>query len=934
MMKYYSMLLFSLAMINSLNAQKNLEQKVPMDQAIKHGQLANGLTYYICHNEHPKDRASFYIVQNVGALMENEEQNGLAHFLEHMAFNGTKHFPGKSIINTLEKHGVAFGSNINAYTAKNETVYNINNVPTNKKGLVDTCLLILHDWANGISLQTSEIDAERSVITEEWRTRRNADFRLMKQMAPALYNYSKYAERDVIGSLDVIQNFQPQTIKKFYHDWYRSDLQCIIVSGDVNVNKIETKIKELFSQIPAVENAETRRFYEIEPNEQPNYCLATDPEQRNSNISIYIRHRTAENEIGTHKQIRDTYITSLFNTMAHQRISNLIQTQNLPFFNAGISYSGLVRGYGCYNLTVIPKEDKDKEALHELISIHQDILKNGFRNEEFLMAKTNIIMSWDNYYEQKEHRNNKTFALACQSHYLYGSALPDIEYQYNFFKEQINTITVDEIKSAMKKWYADKNWTIVVSGPKDADKKYLSKNDVLSIVNNANETTQFKDQLDDTNKVLLENIPIPGEIESKTKIKQFAGEKWVLSNGATVIYKYCNHRPNRVNFKAKSLGGSSLVKNEDVTNASVLNKMMGLYGLGNHDATSLKNMMVGKDVAIGIHLKELSENINGSCHNKDFETMMQLVYMNFKQPRFDKRIHDLYMTRSYEALNNNAKTYAQILQDSVTMIMHSYQPRVHLYNEDYLNSIDIQKIESIYKDRFQDASDFTFYIIGDISKKKAEKMAKQYIGSLSSTYRNETFKDLGSHFPADKTMKAFKFKMAEPKAGAVLIYRCDMPFNQKNKYCYNILVESLKLRFTEEIREKEGGTYGVQVAGHITRLPQSYFMLNIQFECDPARVEELKAKIYNEIDKLLQNGIPKEDIKKTIALLKKMKVQRSKNNKYWQSVLEHYIEHNEDITSKAYFDDIINSLTLEDVHSFTKSYFKDSNLIDIHYKPE
>lgn len=927
-------LLLAIFAVGSAIGQGNLNKPVPMNKAVRYGKLSNGITYYIYHNEMPKDRASFYIVQNVGALMEEDNQNGLAHFLEHMAFNGTKHFPGKGVINTLEKHGVTFGGNINAYTAKNETVYNLSSVPTNKKGLVDTCLLVLHDWANGLSLETKEIDAERGVITEEWRQRRNAQFRVMNKIAPALYNNSKYAYRDVIGSLDVIKNFKPETIKKFYHDWYRSDLQCIIVSGDVDVNETEEKIKALFSQIPVVDNAKPREFHTIDDNETTQYCLATDKELQHTNISLYIRHRATEKEKINHQTVRDAYVTSLFNTMVANRISELMRKEETPFLNAGISYGGLVRGYESYTLTVIPKVGKDTESFKKLMEINKDILDNGFRNDEFLMAKTNMLVGMESYYKQKDKRNNESFVQECKSHYLYNNPMPGIDYSYKFFKKQINSITPKDIKEKAKHWFTDKNRVLIVTGPEKEGITFLSKDDLLSVISSTESTNIISKAKENLNVKLFDTKLAGGKITKTEKLNRFAAESWTLSNGAKVVYKYCNFNPGVVSFKASSLGGMSLIADKDLPSASSLNSMLMAYGLGNHDFNTLKKLMTGKQVGVGVKLSELGESISGKCKQSDFETMLQMVYMFFEQPRFDKKAHDLIISRSLDAFKGIKKNYGQILQDSVNMIVNSYHPRVRIYNEDYIKDIDISKMEEIYRDRFQDASDFTFYIVGDISKKKVKKFVSKYIGSIPSINRKETYKNLGSTFPKGKTEKEIALEMAEPKSGAIITYNYPLDFDDKDIYCFNFLSESLKLRFTEEIREKEGGTYGVNVAGAVRRFPEGNYNINIQFQCDPARVKELKAKVYAEIDKIIENGIPEADFKKTLSTLRKMHAQKVKNNAYWMGILNSFIEDNEDHTSKKYFEDIINNMTLKDIHDFAKNFFGGADLVDIIFKPK
>lgn len=920
--------------VSGVEAQKSLTKPVPIDKNIRHGKLENGMTYYIVHNEIPKDRANFYIVQNVGALMEEDNQNGLAHFLEHMAFNGTKQFPGKSMMDILERNGITFGGNINAYTTRNETVYNINDVPTDKKGLVDTCIMVLHDWANGLALETKELDAERGVITEEWRQRRNAQFRIHNKIAPTLYNNSKYSRRDVIGSLDVIKNFEPQTIKDFYHNWYRSDLQCIIISGDVDINKTEKKLKEIMSKIPAVENAKPREFYTIEDNEETSYCLATDKELQYTSYSLYIRHKATAKEDKNHRTMRDAYANNLFNAIMQKRITDLMNSGETPFLNAGISHGGFVRGYETLMLTVLPKEGYDSQAILKLMEINQDILKNGFTAQEFLMAKTNMMMGMNNYFSQSDKRTNDQLGKECQGHYLFNNPMPDTDYLESFFKKQIQTITAKELQNKLKEWYTDKNRVIVVSGPEKEGKTYLTKEQVLNVIATAENKHSKKKKSNITIAPLFDKELSGGEIVKVEKLKRFNAELWTLSNGAKVFYKYCNYNPGKIQFTASSLGGTSLIEAEDLPSAMLLNEMILRYGLGDHDLTTLTNILTGKEAAVAVELKGLSENLHGECKQSNFEELLQMMYMLFEYPRFDQKAHDLIINRTLESLKGVNRTYGQILQDSITMVMNSYSPRIRTQDEQFFEDIDLEKIERIYKDRFKGADEFTFYFVGDITKKNAKKLITKYVGSLPASGREESYKALPSMFPKGKTVREYEFEMAEPKAGAVLSYRSEFPYSYKDLYCFAFFKESLKLRFTEEIREKEGGTYGVNVGGSARRLPRGSYDMSIQFQCEPGREKELRDKIYAQINKIVDNGVPVSDFKKTLSLMRKMATQKTKSNGYWIGILKKFNNYDEDHTTKKYFEDVINNITPEDVHKFAKKFIQNADIVDITFKPK
>ena len=460
---------------NSVNAQYDLSAPVPLDPNIITGVLDNGLTYYIRHNEEPKERASFYIIQNVGGILEDDSQDGLAHFLEHMAFNGTKHFPGKGVISTLERHGVAFGRNINAYTAQDETVYNISGVPVAPPGLLDTCLLILHDWSDFLLLEEEEIDSERGVISEEWRTRRNAGFRTRNKTTPVLLNHSKYGERDVIGELDVINGFKYDELRRFYHDWYRTDLQAIAVVGDFDAAEMEKKVIKLFSKIPAVDNPKERYTVKVEPKAETDYVLATDKENPQSNIALYIRHDAEPAVDKNHASLKVNYMRSLIQTMASLRISELLQKGTPPFINGSLGYSDYPRPTSMFYLNATAKDNEEALAFEAILTEAERIKRHGFTQGELDRAKASMLMSYENYYKQRNKISHDSYCKEIKDLYLTNTPMPGIEYEFKFAQAIIPGITTNELSAYFNMMYADKNRVILVTGPEKDALRTLAK---------------------------------------------------------------------------------------------------------------------------------------------------------------------------------------------------------------------------------------------------------------------------------------------------------------------------------------------------------------------------------------------------------------------------------------------------------------------------
>lgn len=663
MKKLFALLSFScLLSIQGIFAQVNLQDPLPQDPNVVVGKLPNGITYYLRHNEEPKNRASFYIIRNAGSLLENDDQDGLAHFLEHMAFQGTKNFPGKGIITTLEKYGVAFGRNINAYTAHNETVYNLSSVPTNDPSLLDTCVLILHDWSYYLTLDDQEIDDERGVISEEWRTRRTSSFRMQKQMFPVLFKGSQYAIRDVIGSLDVIKNFKYQTIKDFYHKWYRTDLEAIAIVGDFDIKEMEQRVKDIMSKVPAIENPTPRPFFEIPSHDEIYYCLATDKEAQSSSISITtILPEAPAAERNTHAYLKDNIVSSFYNSMIGSRISEIMQQANPPFLGGSIGYGGLVRGYDSYNISTTAKPNQEDIALESILTENERVKRFGFTTTELERVKTNMLVGLESAYKEKDKTDNESYIQDMQSHFLEQSPMIDFEYYYQFAKQIIPTITIEEVNAKAKEWNTDKNRTIVVSGPSE-DAKHLTREEVLAIMDKVSKADiqPYQDAISDASLI---NEELTGSKVVKTKrLPEFNAVEWTLGNGAKVVFRKADYDKDDVSLSSYSKGGTSLYDIDMLPSAANASSFTRNFGVGDFDAITLKKLLTGKMASCSASIGGMSEAVSGSSTPKDFETMLQLLYLRFEKPRFDQEVFESIMNRNRAMLPNMLKNPQKIMQ--------------------------------------------------------------------------------------------------------------------------------------------------------------------------------------------------------------------------------------------------------------------------------
>lgn len=911
-------------------------KELPADPNVYVGKLPNGITYYLRHNEEPKNRASFYIIRNVGALLEEDNQDGLAHFLEHMAFNGTKNFPGNTLTSTLERHGISFGGNLNAYTTQEETVYNISDVPVTNENLIDTCLLILHDWSHYLTLDPKELDEERGVITEEWRTRNNSASRIRNQQMSVIYKGSKIAERDVIGELAVIQGFKPEEIRDFYYKWYRTDLEAIAIVGDFDIAKMEQKIKDLFSSIPAVENPAPRPFFEIPDHEETYFCLATDKEATGSKVQVMriFRDKTRDgNGKMTYGDIKRDLMQTFYNQMINNRINEQIQRGEAPYMAASVGFYGVTRGYYGYVIAANAKPNQEKEAFIGAITEHEKVAQHGFTESELERVKTNFLTGLESWVKDKDKTGNEEHINDMQENFLKNEAYVDIEDYAKAAIEILPYITAEEISAQAKEWWKANNRNIIVSGPSEGV-THLTEEEARAILNEY-ENKPVAAYKDNTIQGSLITEELPGAEITKTKVlPEFEAEEWTLSNGAKVIYRKADYEKDEVSLTAYSPGGSTVYDDLDLLPAaSMLGAFVPSYGIGNFDNISLRRLLTGKQAGCSVSVSGMYETINGGSTPKDFETMMQLLYLKFTAPRFDTLVHNVLIERTMIGVKQAAGQPQTIMKDSLQLIRNNYHPRTMLQNEDFVNKVTIDRIEKIYRDRISDASDFTFFIVGNVEKEEAQAMVKKYIGSIPSSYRKEHWVDHKVREPKGVTEKIIYIPLEIPKSTVIVNFVKEMKFNLKNSYMVNILGNILSTRYTKSIREEQGGTYGVGVRGAASREPYCRYSMFMQFDCDPDKAETLKPLLYKEIEDIKENGVTEDELSKIVKNMLKESEQGKAHNSYWMNTLSYYYKTGINQNDPKNFEEVISSLTTKDIQKFTKKMFKNVNVIDLIFAP-
>ena len=931
LLNYLSLTAFAALMSFMVTAGNTSGNDVPMDPKVRKGTLDNGFTYYIRHNETPENRAEFYLFNNFGAIMETPEQNGLAHFAEHMAFNGTENFPDKGVLDYMESIGVKFGHNVNAFTSYDMTVYNLANVPVTREGVIDSSLLVLHDWAGKVSYDNEEIDKERGVIHEEWRTRRSADFRMRNKTNKVLYKGSKYAEHDVIGDIDIIDNFEYETLKSFYEDWYRPDLQAVAIVGDVDVEAVEKKIKDLFSGLEMPEKPKERYVAEVPDHKEPRVAIVTDEEASRSMVSIYYKHDAiTEKDMDYYRQ---TYLHNLYMRMINNRLSELTQKANPPFVYGYSYYGNVVRDKDAYVSLAIAGNDQLLEAVKALTSENEKVSKHGFTITELERTKKAMISDLEKQYNNRDKVKSGRLVWSYLSHFMTNDPAPGIEFEYDYAQKFLPNIKLEEINALADKWITDENMVIAVNAVEKEGMSLPEKEDFLKVIADVKgmKLEKYEDAV--TDKPLVENIENMGEVVNESSSEKLGTTTMELSNGLKITIKPTDFKENEVLMKAYSQGGLSLVSNQDIASARLMSAFMSVNGLGEFSSIALNKKLSDKNVSVNAYLSDLKEEIRGNCESKDLETTQQLTYLHFMEPREDEAAATSIKQRYGALLENRAADPRYAFSDSVQTVMANYHPRETPFDKELLNKADYQKAREIYAERFSDAADFEFFFVGNIDPEKAKPMFEKYLGSLSSSNKDEEFKDHGIYPPEGSVKKVIEREMKVPKASVYVNFNGELKYNKKNILLMRAIDHILELRYTETIREEQGGSYGVGVRASTSNYPKERFSLSMQFDCAPEKYEMLKGIVYEEVEKLYTEGPSEEDLKKAREYFLKSREEQLKENSFWLSALEKKSWNKMDVTDDDY-ESMVKSLTVKDIKKAAKKYLKGAGNVDVVMIPE
>ncbi|MBD8984296.1 MAG: insulinase family protein [Bacteroides cellulosilyticus] len=915
-------------------AQQMQFPPLPVDKNVRIGQLDNGLTYYIRHNKLPENRAEFYIAQKVGSILEEPQQRGLAHFLEHMAFNGTKNFPGDDkglgVIPWCETVGIKFGTNLNAYTSIDETVYNISNAPIDRTGVLDSCLLILHDWSNYILLKDDEIDKERGVIREEWRSRNSGILRVYTDLLPTIYQGDKYADCMPIGSIDVINNFPYKDIRDYYHKWYRPDLQGIVIVGDIDVDTVEAKLKAVFADVQKPVNPAERTYYPVADNKEPIVAIGTDKEVDDPSIEIYFKQdATPDSEKNNVGYLASQYMTSMISSMLDARLSELVQSANPPFTRASSDYSDffVAKTKEAFALSASSKADGIETALKTLLQETERARRFGFTESEYARARANYLQSLESAYNEREKTKHGSYVREYVQNFLNGEPIPGIEAKYAMMNQLAPNIPLQAMNMVMQQLVPDSNQVVIIAGPAKEGLKYPTKEEVISLLKGMKDLDlqAYVDKVSD--EPLMKEAPKGGKIISEKEGDIYGSTKLVLSNGVTVYVKKTDFKADEIRMKGTSLGGKSIFPDKDALNFAVIDNVIAVGGLGNFSQVDLTKVLAGKKVSVNAGLGATTENVFGTCSPKDFETMMQLTYLTFTAPRKDAEAFESFKNRMKAQLESAQANPLSSINDSLQKAMYNNHPRVVMMKPEMVDQIDYDRILEMYNDRFKDASDFTFYFVGNIDLETAKPLIAEYLGALPAINRKETFKDTKMSIRKGVYKNEYAKEQQTPTATIVFLYSGKAPYTLKNDILLSFATQVLDMVYTEEVREKEGGTYGVNCYGDLQKYPKEQLLLQIVFQTDPAKKDKLAGIVVDELKKLAAEGPSDVHLQKVKEYMLKKYADNQKENGYWMNNLNDYFYYGMDMTEG--YTDIVNSITAKDIQKFVSDLLKQGNEIEV-----
>jgi zinc protease len=890
--------------------------RIPLDPAVRTGRLPNGLRYVIRRNVRPKDRVELRLVINAGSVLEDDDQRGLAHFTEHMLFNGTKRFRKNDIVNYLESIGVRFGADLNAYTGFDETVY-ILPVPTDKAGLVERSFDILEDWASAVSFDSADVAGERGVVLEEWRGGLGAESRIRDQEFPIVFKGSKYAQRLPIGLPDIIRGATPAPLKRFYDEWYRPELMGVVAVGDVEPARMEALIRARFGKLRNPPNARPRPVIPVPPNDSTLVSIATDPEQQFASVSILYKH--APRPLRTTTDYRRSLMGELYNFMLNQRLTEISRRADAPFSFASSGYGSFVRSTDVYQLSAAVKEGKILESLRAVLAEARRVDQHGFLASELARAKTAIERSYESAFAERDKTESDRYVSEYVDYLLTNDPSPGIAWEYAAVQRILPTIAISEVNALGRAWISDSNRVVTVAAPARDSANVPNAAAILRTFRAGDTATvaAYRETVSDA--PLVASAPKAGAITKESTIPELGVTEWTLSNGIRVLLKPTDFKADEVVMRAWSPGGTSLVPDADYPSATLATTAVDRGGLATFDAIELGKKLTGKQVRASTYIDAESEGVTGGGSPKDLETLFQLIYLRFTAPRRDSAAFAAFKAQVAPFFANRANSPEAAFSDTITVTMGQNHPRAQPLTLATLENARYERAFDIYRERFADASDFTFVFVGSFSLQAMRPLVERWLATLPSSGRKETFKDLGIRAPDGVVDKVVR-KGVEPKASTLLLFHGEAPYSPETRYALRSLGDYLEMRLLETLRESLGGTYSVSVSGSASKVPRPQYSVSVEYGSSPTRADSLFGAVMAVIDSVKAGKIDTASVQKVREQQQRTLEVSQRENSYWLGNIAARIENGEDPRGLLTYAQFIRRLTAEQLRDAAQKY--------------
>ena len=916
------------------------QNQLPNDPAVRKGTLENGLTYYIRHNDKPENRAEFYLATDVGAIQETPDQDGLAHFLEHMCFNGTKNFPGKGILEYLQSIGAEFGRNINASTGVEQTVYMLNNIPLVREGVIDTCLLILHDYSHFVTCDPEEIDKERGVIIEERRARRTADWRMHEKSLPYYYGDSKYSTCTLIGSQENLETFKPESLTSFYHTWYRPDMQAVIVVGDIDVDAVEEKIKSTFADIPAAENPQQKEAYKIPDNTEPVIGIITDPEATSTSIEILWKSEPMPEELNsTDMGMMMELIKQYVSTIMSERFNDITSKPDAPFLSAYMGIGELCETMEVTMGQVVARDGESIEAFKAYMTEAEKMKRYGFTDDEVSRAKDNIL----SYYEKKAQgassRKNADFINDYVNNFFDNYPYMDPQAEYETAKlicSQINTAILNQIAAAI---ITDENMVIVYKAPQKEGLAHPTEADFTAALAEVKNSEIAQNETVDTSEPLLDASLLKGsqvKKEAQVTVGGKTATEWTLKNGVKVVVLPTEYKKDQVIINLQKNGGRTLIATEDL--ASFDDNVFGLFlrntGLSKFPGTTLSKMLAGKNVSVSPYISGIRHGISASSTPKDLETALQLMYLTVVEPRFDQEEFQTGIEQLKTLLPNILNTPDFKLQQEMVKTLYGSNPRQSVISMETIEKANLATIERVYREQlFKDMAGATVYIVGNVDLATLKPLVEKYIGSMPKGKKATQWQETGEHIVKGNVENHFNTAMETPKSTVLQVYTSYIPYTVKEEVMLDAAKYVLDMIYTETLREEEGGTYGAGVSTGMQKYPEERAMIQVYFDTNPESADKLRELAVKGINGLMTDGPTDEQLTRTVENFKKNIPESRITNGWWLNALQMYCNYDGLDYDKEY-EAAVNEISAENIQAALKAVLGQGNFIEVMMSPE